>query len=95
MVALLALRAYPLLTPPVQGAGHMGGDKPGRNGNNGVSDVYKRQHLYSAAGGDHRLSLLWRAASWQAAGRTREGDVAFHGQMVKRPQSLQTYLRGR
>mgnify|MGYP000488401281 CR=1 FL=1 len=38
MVALLALRAYPLLTPPVQGAGHMGGDKPGRNGNNGVSD---------------------------------------------------------
>ena len=31
----------------------------------------------------------------KAAGRTREGDVAFHGQMVKRPQSLQTYLRGR
>ena len=28
-------------------------------------------------------------------GGTRQGDVALDGQVVKRPQSLQTYLRGR
>lgn len=38
MVALLTLRTQATLTPTVQGAGHMGSDKPGRYRNNGVAD---------------------------------------------------------
>ena len=39
--------------------------------------------------------VSWISPVARALLKTREGDVAFHGQMVKRPQSLQTYLRGR